>query len=208
MATHSSILAQRIPWGHKRWTHVYMLFWGLHWVFDATGRLSPVAVSGDPSPTVVCWLLPRSIGSRCEGFSSCTTEAPQLWCLGLGAPRHVDSSLVQITWTQSWEVDSSRTRDHRILSSWTTREVHSGVRIFQSSTPLPLYRPSRFLPPFFLLLSTSQNKCLIPALWLPSVPSSYLLCDNPFGFCPFICVQVASLALFHFSHSLQMLHPC
>ena len=70
-------LAGYSPWGQKSWTHTYIYFLGgLHWVFDATGRLSPVAVSGGPSPTVVCWLLPWSIGPRCEGFRSGSTEAP------------------------------------------------------------------------------------------------------------------------------------
>ena len=37
-------------------------------------------------------LLVRNTGSRLEGFSSCSTWAQQLWCQGLVALQHVESS--------------------------------------------------------------------------------------------------------------------
>ena len=61
-------------------------------------------------------LLLQSTGSRHAGFSSCGTQAQQLWRTGLVAPRHVESS-----WT--------RARTHvpcigwRILNHCATREV-------------------------------------------------------------------------------------
>ena len=66
---------------------LFIYFW-LHWVFAAACRLSLVAVSGGYSllPCVgfsLPWLLLlQSTGSRCTGFSSCSTWAQQLWLAG------------------------------------------------------------------------------------------------------------------------------
>ena len=84
--------------------------------------LSLVAVSGDYS-LLRCvgfsfrWLLLlQSTGSRRAGFSSCSTQAQQLWLTGLVAPRHVGSS-----WTRA------QTRvpciGRRILNHCATREA-------------------------------------------------------------------------------------
>ena len=59
----------------------FLIYFWLHWVFVAVRRLSLVAVSGGYS-SLWCagfslwWLLPlQSTGSRCSGFSSCSTQA-------------------------------------------------------------------------------------------------------------------------------------
>ena len=112
---------------HRKYTFFFnkfilcIYFW-LRWVFVAACGLSLVAVSHGYS-SLRCtgfslqWLLSlRSTGSRCAGFSSCSTWAQQLWRMGLVTPRHVGSS---------------RTRDRtcvpcigrRILNHCTTREV-------------------------------------------------------------------------------------
>ena len=62
------------------------------------------------------FLLLWNTGSRHMGFSSCSSWAQQLWCLGLAAP---------------WQVKSSQTRNQTcvpcigrwILNHWTTVEV-------------------------------------------------------------------------------------
>ena len=91
-------------------------------VFVSVGGLSLVAASGGYS-SLQCtgfslwWLLLlQSTGSRCTGFSSCDTQAQQLWLAGLLAPRHVGSSRTR-----------ARTRvpciGKQILNHCTTREV-------------------------------------------------------------------------------------
>ena len=80
----------------------FLSLW-LHWVFVAMHGLSLVAASRGYSS--LRWLLLlRSMGSRCTGFSSCGTQAQQLWLAGsraqaqqlwltcLVALRHVGSS--------------------------------------------------------------------------------------------------------------------
>ena len=107
------------------WTFLnFILFFylWLRWVFVAVRELSLVAASGGYS-SLRCsgfslqWLLLlQSTGSRRTGFSSCSTQAQQLWCMGFVAPRHVGSS---------------RTRDQtrvpcigrRILNHCATKEV-------------------------------------------------------------------------------------
>ena len=88
---------------------LFIYFW-LHWVFVAVHRLSLVAASEGYS-SLRCvgfslqWLLLlQSTGSRCVGFSSCSTwaqqlwlpgsrvQVQQLWCTGSVAPWHVGSS--------------------------------------------------------------------------------------------------------------------
>ena len=113
--------------------YLFIYFW-LRWVFVAARGLSLVVVSGRYS-SLRCagfslrWrLLLRSTGSRCMGFSSCSTWAQQLWLVG---------SRTQAK--QSWRtgfvalrhVGSSRTRDRtrvpcigrQILNHCVTREV-------------------------------------------------------------------------------------
>ena len=113
--------------------YVFIYLW-LHWVFTAVRGLSLVAASRGYS-LLQCtgfslwWLLLlQSMGSRCMGFSSCGTQAQQLWLTGsraqaqqlwhtgLVAPRHVGSS-----WTRA------RTRvpciGRRIPNHCVTREV-------------------------------------------------------------------------------------
>ena len=81
--------------------NLFNYFW-LHWVFVAARGLSLVAASGGYSSLrcagfLLLWLLLlRSTGSRRAGFSSCSMQAQQLWCMGLVAPRHVGSS-----WTRA-----------------------------------------------------------------------------------------------------------
>ena len=67
---------------------IYLFYFWLHWVFVAARRLSLVAASGGYS-SLRCavfslwWLLLlRSTGSRRAGFSSCGTQAQQLWLTG------------------------------------------------------------------------------------------------------------------------------
>ena len=109
------------------------LFW-LCWVLIAAHGLSLVAASGGcfllQCAGFSLWWLPLlwSRGSRCVGFSSCSTQAQQLqhtdcraqaqqlWCMGLVA---------------LWHEGSSRTRDRTrvpcigrwILNHCATREV-------------------------------------------------------------------------------------
>ena len=89
--------------------NLFIYLW-LCWVFVAARGFSLVVVSGSYSSLhcagfSLSWLLLlRSTGSRRTGFSSCGTwaqqlwlagsrvQAQQLWCMGLVAPRHVESS--------------------------------------------------------------------------------------------------------------------
>ena len=113
--------------------YLFIYFW-LRWVFVAAHGLSPVAARGGYSSlrcvgfSLWWFLLLRSMGSRCTGFSSCGTQAQQLWlavsrvqaqqlwCTGLVVPRHVGSSQTR-----------DRTRVPRIgrqiLNHCATREV-------------------------------------------------------------------------------------
>ena len=118
---------------------ILLIYFWLHWVFIAARGLSLVAGSGGYS-SLRCtgfslrWLLLLwSTGSRHAGFSSCSTQAQQLWlagsraqaqlwCTGLVAPRHVESSQTR-----------AQTRvpciGRRILNHCTAREV---LKIFQN----------------------------------------------------------------------------
>ena len=66
---------------------LFFFFW-LHWVLIAARGLSLVAVSGGYSSLqCMCFslqwlLLLQSTGSRCAGFSSCGTQAQELWLAG------------------------------------------------------------------------------------------------------------------------------
>ena len=81
---------------------IYLFIYGWCWVFVAACGLSLVAMSGGYSSlrcadSSLRWLLlQRSTGSRRTGFSSCGTQAQQLWRTGLVALRHVGSS-----WTRA-----------------------------------------------------------------------------------------------------------
>ena len=116
--------------------HILNLFiyFRLHWVFVAAHRLSLVAASRGHSSSwclgfsLQCLLLWQSTGSRHMGFSSCGTQAQQLWFtgsrvetqqlwhVGLVAPQHMGSSRTR-----------TRTRvpciGRRILNHCTSREV-------------------------------------------------------------------------------------
>ena len=88
---------------------LFSYFW-LRWVFVAVRGLSLVATSRGYSLlrcmgfSLWWFLLLRSTGSRCTGFSTCGTPAQQLWLVGsraqaqqlwrthLVAPQHVGSS--------------------------------------------------------------------------------------------------------------------
>ena len=101
--------------------YLFIYLW-LHQFFVAVCGLSLVAASGGYSSLrgtgfSLRWLLLlQSTGSRCMGFSSCGTQAQQLWLMGLVTPWHVGSS-----WTRA------RTRvpciGRWILNHWAPREV-------------------------------------------------------------------------------------
>ena len=97
----SYILGSIIYSFFKLFIYLFIYFW-LHWVFVAVHGLSLVAASGGYCllRCVGCslqWLLLLwSTGSRHVGFSSCGTQAQQLWCTGLVAPRHVGSSHTRV----------------------------------------------------------------------------------------------------------------
>ena len=77
---------------------IYFIYFWLCWVFIAVCGLSLVGASGGYSPlrcmgfSLQWLLLLRSTGSRCAGFSSCSTRASVVVAQGLIAPRHVGSS--------------------------------------------------------------------------------------------------------------------
>ena len=151
---------------------LFICFW-LRWVFVAEHGLSLVAASRGYS-SLRCagfslqWLLLlQSTGSRRAGFSSCGTQAQQLWlagsraqaqqlwCTGLAAPRHVGSSQTR-----------ARTRvpctGRRILNHCATEEaalkilyiyIHTFVHAYFSSLKLPY----QCLSTSFLPLNLSLN---------------------------------------------------
>ena len=67
---------------------IYFIYFWLYWVFVAVCSLSLVAVRGGYSSLrclgfLLQWLLLSwSMGSRRTGFSSCGTQAQQLWLTG------------------------------------------------------------------------------------------------------------------------------
>ena len=94
--------------------HFLLIYFWLHCVCIAVCRLSLGAMSGSFS---LRWLLLLwTIGSRCTGFSSCSTWAQWLWHMGLVAPRHVKSF---------WTRDQTHVpcTGRQILNHWTTREI-------------------------------------------------------------------------------------
>ena len=94
--------------------HFLLIYFWLHCVCIAVCRLSLGAMSGSFS---LRWLLLLwTIGSRCTGFSSCSTWAQWLWHMGLVAPRHVKSF---------WTRDQTHVpcTGRQILNHWTTRKV-------------------------------------------------------------------------------------
>ena len=122
---------------------LFIYYFWLCWVFVAVPRLSLVVANGGCS-SLRCasfslqWLLLLwSTGSRCTGFSSCgtqaqqlwlmasTAQAQQLWCTGLVAPQHVGSS-------------RTRAGTHvpcigrRILNHCTTREAPKDEFLLQN----------------------------------------------------------------------------
>ena len=124
---------------------IYLFNFWLRWVFVAACGLSQVAASGDYS-SLWCvgfslwWLLLLwSTGSRRAGFSSCITQAQQLWLAGsraqaqqlwrtgLVAPRHVGSSQTR---ARTCVPGIGR----RILNHCATREVPTG-ELFKLECP-------------------------------------------------------------------------
>ena len=55
--------------------------------------------------------------SDCSGFACCGAQAQELWCMGLVALQHVESSQIR-DWTHVPSIG------RWILYHWTTREVH------------------------------------------------------------------------------------
>ena len=116
---------------------LYFYFFWLRWVFVAARGLSLVAASGGNS-LLRCggfslrWLLLlRSMGSRHVAFSSCGSQAQQLWLAGSRAQAQ---QLWRTGLVTPWHVGSSRTRartrvsctDRQILNHCTIREVQKG----------------------------------------------------------------------------------
>ena len=63
----------------KIYIFIYLFWWGLHWVFIAVYRLSPVVASKGYSMRSLGVSLVWRPGSRCEVFSSCETWVQLLW---------------------------------------------------------------------------------------------------------------------------------
>ena len=103
----------------------FFFFW-LCRVFDAWFRLSLIAARGDYSSLRFSgfsswWLLLRqSTGSRRAGFSGCCMWAQYLWCKGLVAPWHVESSQTR-DWTHVPWIG------RRIPIHCATKEVCDGI---------------------------------------------------------------------------------
>ena len=109
---------------------LFIYFW-LRWVFIAARGLSLVAASRGFS-SLRCtgfslqWLLLLwSTGSRHAGFTSCGTQAQQLWLVG---SRVQAQQLWHTGLVAPWRVGSSQTRvrtwiGRRILNHCTTREA-------------------------------------------------------------------------------------
>ena len=103
----------------------FFFFW-LCRVFDAWFRLSLIAARGDYSSMRLSgfsswWLLLwQSTGSRRAGFSGCCMWAQYLWCKGLVAPWHVESSQTR-DWTHVPWIG------RRIPIHCATKEVCDGI---------------------------------------------------------------------------------
>ena len=68
---------------------------GLHvceWTFFSCGELVGATFCCLVWTSLSWLLLLWRMGSRCMGFSSCSTWAQQLWCKDLAAPQNVGSS--------------------------------------------------------------------------------------------------------------------
>ena len=84
--------------------HLFLAVLGLHYCTRAFSAGSSPLHSGFLQPWCVrstfhcgawtsrCGGLSCSTGPRCMGFSRCSTQAWQLWLLGLAAPQHMESS--------------------------------------------------------------------------------------------------------------------
>ena len=113
---------------------IYFLNFWLCWVFVAACGFSLVAASGGYSSlwcagfSLQWFLLLRSTGCRCMGFSSCGMRAQSLWLTGSRAQAQY---LCHMSLVAPWHVGSSRTRDRthvpctgrQILNHCATREV-------------------------------------------------------------------------------------
>ena len=92
---------------------ILFIYFCLLWVFVAAHRLSLVAASRGYSSlwhagfSLQWLLLLQSTGSRHTGFSSCGTQAQQLWLAGCRAQAQ---QLWRMGSVAPWHVGSSRTR--------------------------------------------------------------------------------------------------
>ena len=165
----------------------FNLFIWLHWVFVAVHGLSLVAASGGYSSSrcsgfSLQWLLLlRSTGSRREGFSSCGSQAQQLWLAG---SRVQAQKLWRMALVALQHVGSSQTRvqthvpciGRQILNHCATREVPSqfferkSTKMFTQNYGTErssnLYQVTQ--------LANSRGEILIQAAWLQS-PILYAL---------------------------------
>ena len=112
------------------------LFW-LCWVFIALHGLPLVAVGGSAlrrgaRASHCSSFSSQGTDSRHMGFSSCRTQAQQLWRMGLAAPRHVGSS-----WTRNRTGGTCFGR--QILNLCTTREVPNCLVLDSSFTKEQLW---------------------------------------------------------------------
>ena len=95
---------------------IYLIFYfQLHWVFVAAHGLSLAAGSRCYYPVVLQEFL-TAVASVLE-HSLQRAWAQQLWCRGLAAPRHVESS-------QSSDQTYIPCVGRLILNHWATRKVH------------------------------------------------------------------------------------
>ena len=91
-------LGEHVPSEQACALDFFFFFFLFHQVFIAAHRLSLVAASEGCSSSQCTdfssqWLLLSGItGSRCMGFSNCSTQAQYLWQKGLVALQHVTSS--------------------------------------------------------------------------------------------------------------------
>ena len=113
---------------------ILFIYFCLLWVFVAAHRLSLVAASRGYSSlwhagfSLQWLLLLQSTGSRHTGFSSCGTQAQQLWLAGCRAQAQ---QLWRMGSVAPWHVRSSRTRTwtrvpcigRRILNHCAIREA-------------------------------------------------------------------------------------
>ena len=129
----------------------------------------------------------QSMGSRCSGFSSCSTQAQQLWCAALGCMAFsgwsTGISLVALPGSREWaqqlwhmslvapqylESSQSRDRTHvpcigrQIPNHWTTRKV-----------------PQSILTKVYDMNPAMMNSSVSPPLLPPSSYQTQVLKETP-----------------------------